>query len=95
MGGVQALQQPWRKLRRGLLRRWPVAFAPANCIIMNDVLHHIPHDRQIPLLKRGIPIRIYSMCAPSPPAEGRKCARRLQRQAGADECSVKAKAPQG
>ncbi len=152
MGGVQALQQPWGKLRRGLLRCWPmeaqaralmadyrrtgwatrweqelrlricpfeevvqrvpkegvvldlgcgfgalshllamdsaqrrvigieqmphrvemarramgglpnleflvgdiheVAFAPANCIIMNDVLHHIPHDRQIPLLKK-------------------------------------------
>ncbi len=29
-----------------------VAFVPANCIIMNDVLHHIPHDRQIPLLKK-------------------------------------------
>lgn len=27
-------------------------FEQPTCIVMNDVLHHIPHDRQIPLLRK-------------------------------------------
>jgi SAM-dependent methyltransferase len=27
-------------------------FDAPTCIVMNDVLHHIPHDRQIPLLRK-------------------------------------------
>lgn len=29
-----------------------VAFGQADCIVMNDVLHHVPHALQIPLLKK-------------------------------------------